>query len=782
MVRKRPTGEYSSNSIRLLTGLDQVRAHPTMYIGSVDEAGLFLILRELLDNAVDEFSAGRASRVQVHVGKNGENWVHDDGTGVPQGTKTTVVSVDGKDVKSKIPTMQAVFGNLHTSGKHSDAYGASVGVHGVGVKSTNALSTSFKVWTYYKKVWYHLAFEKGAVVSKGVVKEAPPEANPFGKLRKGTLIQYMPDFSIFSAKAFLATDLQTWCEFTAYLNPGFKIKVESETNDGVNGEFYSKRGPADYLDKRIGDLGVTQLHEGVFEYKDDLSDVVVAFTDYDGCDLLGFTTGLHNVEGGRHVNSVVSALFNAAKAHALKRHKFTIAEFREGLVGIVNAKLSNAKFSSQAKVRLTDERMGTEFEKSVMGAAQKFFKKTPALARLLCERASKLEQLKNQFRASKKVVQELNKVKRQGMPAKYAPYRPGTKLEDRELYIVEGDSAGGCFLGSTEVMLSDGSVKTFSQLAYDFQQGIDNEGIAYDRTNGRPEPFVIDHPRITKHVKELVVVEFEDGSEVTCTPDHRFLLESGVYKAAEYLTDEDMVRKNTTYPGVPRKVRKITVDEPVPVYDLTSPKYHNFTLANGVVVHNSAKQGRFPYQAILPLKGKIMNAGKNGQRVLESEEVIHILSAIGFDPKLDDPYSRLQVSKIICMSDPDPDGYHINVLLLTLFYKFLPRLFDLGMIYVADTPEFYSELKDGTIVSGKSLSEVQKALKGAGASKNAVINHIKGYGEIGASLVRQMALDPSTRNLIQLKTGTKEEMSMFDRLMNEDVQFRREHLLKIEEH
>lgn len=557
MARK-PTGDYSSDSIRLLSGLEQVRAHPSMYIGSVDEAGLFLILRELLDNAVDEFSAGRASRVQIHVGKNGENWVYDDGTGVPQGTKTTTVSVDGKDVKSKIPTMQAVFGNLHTSGKHSDAYGASVGVHGVGVKSTNALSLFFKVWSFFKGEWYYISFEKGVLTSKGVVKGSPPTKTPFGKLKKGTLIQYSPDPSIFTAKAFQPSDLQTWCEFTAYLNPGFKISVESQTKGGVNGEFYSKRGPADYLDKRIVDLKTNQLHDKVFEFRNDLSDVIVSFTDYDGCDLLGFTSGLYNAEGGKHVNSVINALFNAVKTYALKKHKFSLSEFREGLVGLVNARLSNAKFSSQAKVRLTDDRMGAEFEKLVLAEAQKFFKKAPRLARLLCERASKLGQLKNQFKASKKVVQELNKVKRQGMPAKYAPYRPGTKLEDREVYMIEGDSAGGtckqgrfpfqailplkgkianCVSGETLVQTSRGPVRIDS-LTDEWT------GTGYDTVAGVFQNNQMVAPFVSGRVTELVVLEFDDGSVLKCTPDHLILTTEGYVSAKDLEPHHNLVAQD----------------------------------------------------------------------------------------------------------------------------------------------------------------------------------------------------------------------------------------------
>ena len=174
-------------------------------------------------------------------------------------------------------------------------------------------------------------------------------------------------------------------------------------------------------------------------------------------------------------------------------------------------KLHKAEFSSQDKARLTDLRAGKEFEELLVDQFTKFFKSNKALAMRLCEKAAKLGALRSQFKASKKVVQALNQVKRKGMPSKYAPYDARTKVQDRELLIVEGESASG-----------------------------------------------------------------------------------------------------------------------------------------------GLREKRKPYQALCPLRGKIQNSMKNGQKALESEEVIMILGALGFDPKLDDPMRKLQVQKIICLADPDP--------------------------------------------------------------------------------------------------------------------------------
>jgi DNA gyrase/topoisomerase IV subunit B len=163
---------------------------------------------------------------------------------------------------------------------------------------------------------------------------------------------------------------------------------------------------------------------------------------------------------------------------------------------------------------------------------------------------------------------------------------------------------------------------------------------------------------------------------------------------------------------------------------------------------------------------------------LESEEVIHVLGAIGFDAKANDPYERLQTGKIICLADPDPDGWHINTLLLGLFYQYLPELFARGMIYIAKAPEFYAIHKGNLYVAdGAQLLRAKMAKAGVPASTP--VNHIKGWGEISATLLRMLAMDPATRTLIQIKP-LEDADNEFHLLMADDVATRKK-LLGIEQ-
>ena len=487
--------------------------------------------------------------------------------------------------------------------------------HGVGVKGTNATSEFFDVLTCYKGKWFKIGFKKGKLSTPLAPSKAP--VSPFsGKpLSKGTLVHFKPDASIFSVKSFPPMMLVEWAEVQAYLNPGLQVAVSIK---GKQKSWLSKEGPKEYIAKRLTALKA-EAEPDMFEFRGDLAHAVVAFSNADGFELRGYTNGLANSQGGKHVDSVAAALYKAVQAYKGAKQEFSAADFRDGMVGIVNAKLHKAAFSSQDKAKLTDDRMGKDFEEMVFAVAKKFFASNKAMAKRLCDRASKINELKTKFKASKAVATELNKVKRQGLPPNYAPAHRSVPIAERELFVVEGDSAAG---------------------------------------------------------------------------------------------------------GL-RKVRQ-------------------------------------RHQALLPLKGKILNCIKaKGDKALLSQAVLSILGALGFDPKQADPLKKLQIGKIIFLADADPDGSHINCLLHVLIARYLPGMYDAGMVYVADMPEFYSIVKD-QIFTGDKLSEVQAKLKKAKLKGDVL--HAKGWGEVDPQVLKILAVDNS-RRLIKINPLTDEDKTKFFGLM-----------------
>lgn len=212
----------------------------------------------------------------------------------------------------------------------------------------------------------------------------------------------------------------------------------------------------------------------------------------------------------------------------------------------------------------------------------------------------------------------------------------------------------------------------------------------------------------------------------------------------------------------------------IPVYDLESPKNHNFVLGCGVVVHNSAKMARDRrFQEVLPLKGKIHNVMRKGKqdKALASDEVMGILVGVGFDPTAKEPVAKLRVGKLIFLCDADPDGGHINTLLLGLFAQLSPEVFERNKIYIAAPPE-YAATYEGKRIYGSSTDEIMK--KTGGKVKN--IRHYKGLGEMDADVLSDTAFNPKTRRMYRVKKIGRDHMQEFRLLMEDDPVYRKKML------
>lgn len=219
---------------------------------------------------------------------------------------------------------------------------------------------------------------------------------------------------------------------------------------------------------------------------------------------------------------------------------------------------------------------------------------------------------------------------------------------------------------------------------------------------------------------------------------------------------------------------KIVLEAPVPVYDVTSPKYHNLVLANGCVVHNSAKAARDPrFQEVLCMQGKIVNAVKEKlDRVLSSPAVIDMLQAVGYDPKHPDPENHLRVGKIIIASDADVDGKHIDALQLSLWYSIMPKLFIQGRVFLVRSYEFVTR-KNGTTIFADSLEEMRDK---CGGTLPKEVTQLKGLGEMAASDLRDMAFNKNTRQLWKVRPPLPENANKFSLIMGSDPSFRKKML------
>jgi len=410
--------------------LDKIRAKPAMYIGPIDGSGIFTILRELLDNAVDEARAGRNDIIRIYIDK-GVFWVSDNGVGIPVKKHATM----------GISTLTHVLTNIQSSGKmKAGAYTSAIGTHGVGQKATNALSKQFQCWTYRKDAggWHTTAFAQGKETKK-VGKCNAPKLPDGKKPKLGTVISFSPDEKIFGKAKLDVKKLHEWCEITAYMNA--KLRIELWDNGKVK-SWYSKEGIKSYLEKLMTDLKATSLSKKFVFCNSQSLEMALHFADVEGEEVTFYTNTIKNVDKGVHADSFYKALFDSLKPYK-KKNEYTPSDLREGLVGIFNYKVDAPQFSSQTKEKLVDVRVKEPCYQECLEVLTKFWTENKSLAAQVVSRAAELRKRTADFLKDKKLIKNV-RAAHKGLAAKLADVANSkTPFSEREIYLVEGDSAGG---------------------------------------------------------------------------------------------------------------------------------------------------------------------------------------------------------------------------------------------------------------------------------------------------------------------------------------------------
>ncbi len=426
---------YNADNIQVLEGLDAVRMRPAMYIGDTFSRGLHHLVYEAVDNSIDEALAGYCTDIEVTIHQNESLSVTDNGRGIPVDLHKT----------EKKPAVEVVLTTLHAGGKFDkDSYSVSGGLHGVGISCVNALSEWFEVEVKREGAIYHMRFEKGKTVSK---------LTTIGKTKSnGTKVTFKPDRTIFKETHIFSYDiLAKRLRELAFLNKGVSIKlVDSRGDKPKESLFLFKGGIISFVEYLS--VNKVPLHSKVFYFEKDKDKVVVEvamqYNDTYNETVFSYANSINTIEGGTHLSGFRSALTRAINTYAKSKKllkddvAITGEDTREGLVAVISVKIPFPQFEGQTKTKLGNSEVDGMVASMTLEALTYFFEQNPAVANKIVDKALIAARAREAARKARELTRRKGALDSGGLPGKLADCSEKDPTLC-ELYLVEGDSAGG---------------------------------------------------------------------------------------------------------------------------------------------------------------------------------------------------------------------------------------------------------------------------------------------------------------------------------------------------
>ena len=444
-----PTASYGAQDITVLEGLEAVRKRPGMYIGSTGPAGLHHLVYEVVDNSVDEAMAGHATQIDIDLLPDGGCEVRDDGRGIP---------VDTHPKYEDLSAAEVVLTILHAGGKFGgDGYKVSGGLHGVGVSVVNALSGRVEVEIDRDGQRHFMSFRDGGQPDRPLAVTGP---SPEG--RTGTIVRFWPDAEIFDETTFRAQTLLERLQMMAFLNQGLEIRFRDLRPDASSGD---RESDAEYTIFRY-DGGIRDFVEHVNATKEALFDTVgyfsadeeeqeveIAFqwnTGFNSDGLHSFANGITTGEGGMHEEGFRKSLTNVVNRYAFDKNvlkegkddRLQGEDIREGLTAIISVRLREPQFEGQTKGKLGNVSVRSMVERATNEKLAEWFEENPGEAKLVVNKAVSAQRARIAARQARDATRRKSALDGAGLPGKLTDCA-STEPEECELYIVEGNSAGG---------------------------------------------------------------------------------------------------------------------------------------------------------------------------------------------------------------------------------------------------------------------------------------------------------------------------------------------------
>lgn len=546
--------EYGAKSIKVMEGLEAVRKRPAMYIGSTSLQGLHHLVYEVVDNSVDEALAGHCSKIKVILHADGSCSVEDNGRGIPIDIHPT----------EKISAAEVVLTKLHAGGKFDkDSYKYSGGLHGVGISVVNALSSDLALEIYKNGKIYSQAFKKGKPTGR---LEITGETE-----KNGTHIRFFPDGSIFANTTFSFDVLATRFRELAFLNKGLTITIIDKPNDKDH-IFHFEGGIVSFVEainEKKNPIFPNIIH---LEKEDDtyILEIAMQYNDSYGEQLFSFINNINTVEGGTHVAGFKSALTKICnkKAQAmnlLKGDNLSSEDVREGLVCVINMKVPEPQFEGQTKTKLGNSDVKGIVDSWTFAALDTFFEENPAIIKKIIQKAELAQRARDAAKKARELTRRKTVLDTMILPGKLADCANGN-AEETELFIVEGDSAGGSAKQGRDrynqaILPLKGKILNVEKARLDKMLSNDEIKALISATGcGIGEEFKIEKARYHKiilmtdadvdgsHIRTLLLTFFFRYLKPVIEHGYLYIAKPPLYKAKigkreQYLEDESAFRK-----------------------------------------------------------------------------------------------------------------------------------------------------------------------------------------------------------------------------------------------
>ena len=758
------SNEYGASNIKVLKGLEAVRKRPGMYIGSTDERGLHHCVYEVVDNSIDEAMAGHCDTIKVTITKNKTVIVSDNGRGIP----TDIHPVE------KISAATVVLTVLHAGGKFDkDTYKVSGGLHGVGVSVVNALSSDLKMTIHRAGEIHYQEFAKG-------IPKAPLEV--IGTCKKtGTTIEFLPDTSIFETDEFSFETLSKRFREVAYLNPQITIELNDQ-RDGTKEVYHFEGGIAQFVSDVNKGIAITQPIS--FNVAEDGVEVDIALLYNDSYveKTQSFVNNIRTIDGGTHeagfkaglTRSIVKYVKENAKASE-KDTKITGDDVREGLIAVVSVKVPEPQFEGQTKSKLGSSYVKPIAQKLTTETLNKYFEENPQQAKFVMEKALSASRGREAAKKARDLTRTKSGVSVGTLPGKLADCQSKDPAI-RELYLVEGDSAGGSAKQGRDrvyqaILPLKGKILNVEKSRLDkILKSDEIRNMITAMGCGIGEDF--DTEKIRYH-KVIIMTDADvDGSHIQTlllTFFFRFLrpvIELGYLYIAQPPLYRYKKGKNEIYLKDNTALSNYLIENGLESFEFEGMGYNDLldffkiVAAYRAMLENLEKR----YSLVEVLKYLIENkeyVGLSNDKLFEVVE--KFLTAQGYN---------------ILSKTVDDEKIHLFVQTAEGLEELLidDELF--ASPYFGEATYIFEKLgeRDLSLFEGRDLIELLEEIEG-NAKKGAYIQRYKGLGEMNPEQLWETTMIPEARRLLKVTIDDAEEASdTFTLFMGDEVEPRRKYI------